>query len=1172
MNERPQAVPGTIVWIAPFYNRSGFGVGARAAVSSLHRAGARIRTIPVNQVEPGIDDCDMELIKSLENTDVTSPITAIISHVPSRAWLNIDLPKPNIRILATTVFDCCAEGGEPPTEMLDVCREMDFIWVQAEQEREAFLAAGFSPDMVRRVHWPHPWLGNPVVVPSGPEQTAEGKPFRFLNISLFLPRRRWDTLIEAYLEEFKSTDNVELYLKVNYPSWHPVPGKPKQDLRDLLAALRKKTGSKASIIVDEELGNRSDIIRLIDSCNVYVSTDTAITAPLAEAWVRQRLVVVTDGIGIGIPSEHFIAIPADPSAKTPLTAEMLLYQPNHRGSTMPLLHVQDVRNALRNVYDMTPEQRFEKGRNAVSFVLGPDKTVPQIIDEIDFAWAHKSALDKARKKNAVPRRIAWEGSQLVCHSLALINRELCLRLIESGHEVSIIPFEAEEEDLDAASDPRFPKIVERTRKQLSGKADVHVRHFWPPSFTPPQEGRWVIIQPWEFGSIPRSWIEPMSAMVDEIWACSSFVRECYIESGMPADRVFVVPNGVDTGRFNPDAPPVALLTRKRFKFLFVGGTIYRKGIDILLEAYCANFSSRDDVCLVIKDMGGKTFYQNRTALEKIREYQSRPDAPEIEYIDRTLDEAEMAGLYTACDCLVHPYRGEGFGIPIAEAMACEKPVIVTGYGAALDFCSPDNAYLIPSQVALFPEKRIENMETVDFPWLAEPDRAALGELMRHVLDNPEEARAKGQAARIQIETNFTWEKSAEAVEERLQALVEKPIRRFENAPLFSTRAPEPGPFRERKDSTRNERADLAQKGREALHDGDLDRAEACLLASIRNNPFDARAHRDLSTVLLRRGSGEEALNTLLRAMELAPNDLEILLQCTDMLCEFGRAEDAREILTDWLAENPRDERVRSRLEKLEPPRPATRAFDPSEFLTDQGERQFEKGRPDRARICFEIAIEKDPSNSKAHSNLGVIAWQEGDLPAALEHFRKAIDLNPEDPDILLNSAKALKAAGEAATSAALFRVYLEKNPEDDSAWDEHAEALRQSAGSKWKPDGLPDGVAEIFFNMAVKLAEGGDILGAGEALRKVLALDPGRTEAYSKLGEILCSHGDMDDALVIFRAGLGVAPLDKDLVLSAGGVLARLGRKGEAAALYEEFLASCEDGNVRLSLDRLRPL
>ena len=60
-------------------------------------------------------------------------------------------------------------------------------------------------------------------------------------------------------------------------------------------------------------------------------------------------------------------------------------------------------------------------------------------------------------------KIAWEGTQLVCHSLALINRELCLQLIDSGYEVTIIPG-MEVDDIDPDSDPRFQKIVQRTRK------------------------------------------------------------------------------------------------------------------------------------------------------------------------------------------------------------------------------------------------------------------------------------------------------------------------------------------------------------------------------------------------------------------------------------------------------------------------------------------------------------------------------------------------------------------------------------------------------------------------------------------------------------------------------------------------------------------------------------
>ena len=152
-------------------------------------------------------------------------------------------------------------------------------------------------------------------------------------------------MIEAYLEEFKGVDGVELYLKVNYPSWHPIPGKPRQDLRDLVGSLRQKTGSKAAIVIDEDMGTRTGVVHLIDSCNVYISTDTASTSPISEARVRQRLVIIPDGLGIG---RIGVCIAVDPHAKSELTQEMLQYQPHHKGAFMPRLHVEDVRRAMRS--------------------------------------------------------------------------------------------------------------------------------------------------------------------------------------------------------------------------------------------------------------------------------------------------------------------------------------------------------------------------------------------------------------------------------------------------------------------------------------------------------------------------------------------------------------------------------------------------------------------------------------------------------------------------------------------------------------------------------------------------------------------------------------------------------------------------------------------------------
>src|SRR5262249_2135899 len=153
-----------------------------------------------------------------------------------------------------------------------------------------------------------------------------------------------------------------------------------------------------------------------------------------------------------------------------------------------------------------------------------------------------------------------------------------------------------------------------------------------------------------------------------------------VASGVPEDRVVVVPNGVDPDRFRPGLAPLALSTSKRVKLLFVGGTIPRKGFDVLLDAYRRAFTRADDVCLVVKDMGVGTFYQNQTAGERIHAMQGDPNAPEVLYLTDDLPEDDLPRLYSSCDALVHPYRGEGFGLPVLEAMACGLPVVVTAGG------------------------------------------------------------------------------------------------------------------------------------------------------------------------------------------------------------------------------------------------------------------------------------------------------------------------------------------------------------------------------------------------------------------------------------------------------------------------------------------------------------
>jgi glycosyltransferase involved in cell wall biosynthesis len=290
-----------------------------------------------------------------------------------------------------------------------------------------------------------------------------------------------------------------------------------------------------------------------------------------------------------------------------------------------------------------------------------------------------------------PVRVAWEGDPHGLHSLALVNRALCGALLDRGHDLGLI-WDSKAAEGTTAIRTLDARLAARLGcGPVHGVAQGHVGHQWPPRLEPPRDGRWVLMQPWEFGSLPKNWLGALR-QVDEIWAYSRSVRDCYLEAGVAPERVHVIPLGVQPEVFRPGLEPLALQPGPDFRFLFVGGTIFRKGIDVLLAAFARAFGPGDNVGLVIKDMGTKSFYRGQTAEAKIAGLRERGYS--VEYIDRDLDGEELPRLYAACHCLVHPFRGEGFALPVVEAMACGLPVIVTGAGPVLDYASEETAFFI----------------------------------------------------------------------------------------------------------------------------------------------------------------------------------------------------------------------------------------------------------------------------------------------------------------------------------------------------------------------------------------------------------------------------------------------------------------------------------------------
>ncbi len=304
--------------------------------------------------------------------------------------------------------------------------------------------------------------------------------------------------------------------------------------------------------------------------------------------------------------------------------------------------------------------------------------------------------------------------------------------------------------------------------------DFVIHHDFEESFmqvVPPRTGKFIAVRTWDFGPYPPAWATKINSECDQLWVHTQWIREQAIAGGVEADRIRVVPHGVDPEVYRATGPSFRLNRPDRFIFLFVGTTVYRKGIDILLKAYAEAFNSQDDVSLVIKDHSGDVFYQDISYRGQIEELQQDPSSPEIILIDDFLTEEVLAALYRRCDVAVFPYRAEGFAIPILEAMACGTPVVAPEFGACLDYVEPTCCHLLPARRVWLPVgKKLtfntlgfeESIEEVDF---CELPAETLAEHMRKLYSSPDREGGSECARRLEswVHDRFSWDAALDRI-------------------------------------------------------------------------------------------------------------------------------------------------------------------------------------------------------------------------------------------------------------------------------------------------------------------------------------------------------------------------------------------------------------------------
>lgn len=263
---------------------------------------------------------------------------------------------------------------------------------------------------------------------------------------------------------------------------------------------------------------------------------------------------------------------------------------------------------------------------------------------------------------------------------------------------------------------------------------------------------------YESSHMPAVW-KRFYHLVDFVLPSSKYVADMFIRNGCPAEKVKVVPHGIDPNVFNVNVTPAQIPTEKKFKFLCVAAPHYRKQLPELLDLFCQTFTAKDDVCLVLKT----TLFDNSAEMKpfevdlkpKLLSLQNKygSSMPEVCIIKGRVD--NMAGLYKACDAFVLMTASEGWGMPFLESIACGTPVIAPRFGGQLDFLNDSNSILTAcgTRRALPVE---QYWGVTPGATTGSPDPVDFAVKMRQVFENYDQTVGHMTPAMLDTAANFTW--------------------------------------------------------------------------------------------------------------------------------------------------------------------------------------------------------------------------------------------------------------------------------------------------------------------------------------------------------------------------------------------------------------------------------
>ncbi len=243
-----------------------------------------------------------------------------------------------------------------------------------------------------------------------------------------------------------------------------------------------------------------------------------------------------------------------------------------------------------------------------------------------------------------------------------------------------------------------------------------------------------------------------------------------------------LPPAVDQRAFQPRRPPhPEIADGKRFRFLFIGSPVWRKGLELALRAYLETFTNREAVELILvlthipKLKKDKSFEMSMLAHQLGALHSS---LARVRVFTGPRDATEMGTIMTAGNVLLVPSRRVHTGQIVREAAACALPVLAPTTVTQRVGFDPTTAIPIAAHTiacpagALYPESPAGKADEIDI--------AAMKAAMRTAFAQPNATRRLGLQARArlvdQIGRRGDWSSWMHVLQEQLTRRPEVPAK------------------------------------------------------------------------------------------------------------------------------------------------------------------------------------------------------------------------------------------------------------------------------------------------------------------------------------------------------------------------------------------------------------